>query len=70
MAPMLRWRNLAILFVLDDVLYVLSAATSESKHHAGTASVVLLVAFLIGVAILLVGLIVLARRGSRPRQPG
>jgi hypothetical protein len=68
---MLRWRNLVILFIVDDVLYVLSAVTIDNKHHAGTASVLLLVLFLIGVVALIAGVIVLARRGSRSssRQP-
>jgi vacuolar-type H+-ATPase subunit I/STV1 len=66
---MLRWRNLGILFVVDDILYVLSAATIKNKHEVGAISEILLVAFLIGAATLLGGLLVLGYREWRSTHP-
>jgi hypothetical protein len=73
MARVLRWRNLAILFIVDDVLYVLSAATIDNKHHAGAASTIFLALFLIGAVALLVGLVAAwmrSRGATSRRSPG
>jgi hypothetical protein len=69
-AAVLRWRNLAILFVLDDVLYVLSAATIKSKHQVGTTSHVFLALFVIGVLALIAGIVVLARSSRSGSSDG
>jgi nitrate reductase gamma subunit len=65
---MLRWRNLVVLFIVDDVLLVLSAVTQKNKNDAGTASDIIYVIFLIGVAALIAGLIAMWVRSSRSKQ--
>jgi nitrate reductase gamma subunit len=65
---MLRWRNIAVLFIVDDVLLVLSAVTQKNKHNAGTASDIFYVIFLIGVAALIAGLIAMWVRSSRSKR--
>jgi len=65
---MLRWRNLLILFVIDDVLYVLSAATIKNNHQAGTASHVFLGLFLAGVVLLIGGIVAMLRSSRTARS--
>jgi len=48
---------------------VLSAATIKNKHEVGAISEILLVAFLIGAATLLGGLLVLGYREWRSTHP-
>jgi hypothetical protein len=69
-APVLRWRNLLILFVIDDVLYVLSAATINNKHQAGTASHVFLGLFVAGVVLLVGGIVAMLRSSRTARSDG
>jgi len=61
-------RNLLYLFGVDAVLFVLANVTSGSNSkHPGTVSNIFWYAFLIGVlALILLGLITLARH-LRPR---
>jgi hypothetical protein len=65
---MLRWRNLLILFVADDVFYVLAGATAKSGHHPGTLSNVLGDIWLAGAVVLVVLVLTALVRSSRVKR--
>ena len=67
---LLHWRTLVIIFVADDVLYVLAGATAKSNHHPGTLSDVVGDLWLAGAVILVVLVIIAVVRSSRAKRAG
>lgn len=60
-------RNLIALAVLDAVLFLLANITSKSHSHPGTLSNIFWYAFLIGVVLLIVLVILTLIQSRRPR---
>jgi hypothetical protein len=67
---LLDWRTLVVIFVADDVLYVLAGATAKSSHHPGTLSDVVGDLWLAGAVILIVLVIIAVVRSSRAKRAG
>ena len=60
-------RNLISLAVLDAVLFLVANITSKSHSHPGTLSNIFWYAFLIGVVLLIVLVILALIQSRRPR---
>jgi hypothetical protein len=67
---LLDWRTLLVIFVADDVLYVLAGATAKSSRHPGTLSDVVGDLWLAGAIILIVLVITAVVRSSRAKSAG
>jgi hypothetical protein len=65
---LLRWQTLLVIFVADDVLYVLAGATAKKGKHPGTLSDALGAVWAVGAAALVVLVIVALVRSSRTKR--
>jgi hypothetical protein len=65
---LLRWRTILIVFVLDDVFYVLAGATAKKGKHPGTLSDVVGGIWAAGAVLVIVLVIVALVRSSRTKE--
>jgi hypothetical protein len=65
---LLRWRTILIIFVVDDVFYVLAGATAKKGKHPGTLSDALGGIWAVGAVLVLVLVVVALVRSSRAKQ--
>jgi hypothetical protein len=65
---LLRWQTLLVIFVADDLLYVLAGATAKKGPHPGALSDVLGAVWAVGAAALVVLVIVAVVRSSRAKR--
>lgn len=65
---LLRWRTILIIFVVDDLFYVLAGATAKKGKHPGALSDVLGGVWAAGALLVIVLVIVALVRSSRAKQ--